>query len=145
MPTQSRTFSASLLSLLAALPVLVVTGGSAEAQSQPCANANSTVEMSLCIAKVLEQKDRELAVAMQKVASEAAEVPGGRFPTLWKDNLTVFFKTSADPEDQLAAFQQARRNACVYMNSIAFQGTGFGIFVSNCEIRMTDALMQSLN
>ena len=45
---------------------------------------------------------------------------------------------------QLAAFQQARRNACVYMNSIAFQGTGFGIFVSNCEIRMTDALMQSL-
>ena len=65
--------------------------------------------------------------------------------TLWKDNLTGFFKTSADPEDQLAAFQQARRNACVYMNSIAFQGTGFGIFVSNCEIRMTDALMQSLD
>ena len=137
--------SRRLLSLLAAAPVLALAGGSVQAQSQPCANANSTVEMSLCIAKVLEQKDRELALAMQKVATEAAEMPGGRFPTLWKDNLTGLFKTSADPEDQLAAFQQARRNACVYMNSIAFQGTGFGIFVSNCEIRMTDALMQSLN
>ena len=100
--------------------------------------------MSLCIAKVLEQKDRELAIAMQQVATEAAEVPGGQFPTLWKNNLTEFFKTSADPEDQLAAIQQARRNACLYMNSIAFQGTGFDIFVSSCEIRMTDALMKSL-
>lgn len=134
-----------LAALLAAAPAFLLAGGSVQAQSQPCANANSTVEMSLCIAKVLEQKDRELAVAMQKVASDASEMPGGQFPTLWKDNLTGFFKTSADPEDQLAAFQQARRNACVYMNSIAFQGTGFGIFVSNCEIRMTDALMESLN
>ena len=115
------------------------------AQPNPCAHTLSTVETSLCIAKVLEQKDRELARAMQKVATDAAEMPGGQFPTLWKDNLTGFFKTSADPEDQLAAFQQARRNACVYMNSIAFQGTGFGIFVSNCEIRMTDALLQSLD
>ena len=101
--------------------------------------------MSLCIAKVLEQKDRELAIAMQQVATDASNAFGGQFPRIWKDNLTDFYKTSADPEDQLAAFQQARRNACVYMNSIAFQGTGFGIFVSNCEIRMTDALMQSLD
>lgn len=100
--------------------------------------------MSLCIAKVFVQKDRELVLAMQKVATEAAEIPGGHFPTLWNDNLTGFFKTSAEHEDQLAAFQQARRDASVYMNSIAFQGIGFGIFVSNCEIRMTDALMQML-
>ena len=45
----------------------------------------------------------------------------------------------------MAAFQQARRNACVFMNSLSVQGTGFGIFVSNCEIRLTDALLQSLN
>ena len=28
--------------------------------------------------------------------------------------------------------------------SFRIEGTGFGIVVSNCEIRMTDALMQSL-
>lgn len=117
----------------------------ARAQTPACPDALSTVEMTLCIGKLLEEKDRQLSVAMQKVASEAAATPGGQFPTLWKDNLTGFFKTSADPEEQLAAFQQARRNACVYMNSLAFQGTGFGIFVSNCEIRITEALMQSLD
>ena len=100
--------------------------------------------MSLCIAKVLEQKDRELAIAMQQVAIDASNSPGGQFPRIWKDTLNDLYKTSADPEDQLAAFQQARRNACVYRNSLFIQGTGFGIFVSNCEIRMTDALMQSL-
>ncbi len=130
---------------LALLAAASLASGTAYAESQPCANANSTVEMSLCIAKVLEQKDRELAIAMQKVAAEVSEMPGGQFHTLWKDNLTGFFKTSADHEDQLAAFQQARRNACVFINSIAFQSTGFGIFVSKCEIRMTDALMQSQN
>ncbi|MFZ9536117.1 MAG: lysozyme inhibitor LprI family protein [Vulcanococcus sp.] len=117
----------------------------ANAQPAACANANSTVEMTLCVGKALEAKDRELSIAMQKVATDAAAVPGGQFPTIWKDSLTGFFKTSADPEEQIAAFQQARRNACVYMNSLSVQGTGFGIFVSNCEIRMTDALLQSLN
>ncbi len=117
----------------------------ARAQTLACPDALSTVEMSLCVGKLLEQKDKQLSIAMQKVAADAAAVPGGQFPTIWKDSLTGFFKTSADPEDQVAAFQQARRNACVFMNSLAVQGTGFGIFVSNCEIRLTDALLQSLN
>jgi hypothetical protein len=30
------------------------------------------------------------------------------------------------------------------MNSLAFQGTGFGIFVTNCEIKLTDVLLEKL-
>lgn len=120
------------------------SGLPARAVQSTCAEAKTTVEMSLCIAKVLEQKDRKLAIAMQQVATDASSAVGGQFPRIWKSSLNDLYKTSADPEEQLAAFQQARRNACVYLNSLSIQGTGFGIVVSNCEIRMTDALMQSL-
>ena len=133
------------LTPLALLSSMLCSAPAAHAQAGPCPDVMSTVERTLCIGRVLEQKDKQLSIAMQKVAADAAAVPGGQFPTIWKDSLTGFFKTSADPEDQVAAFQQARRNACVFMNSLAVQGTGFGIFVSNCEIRLTDALLQSLN
>lgn len=135
----------AVLTPLALLSSLLCSAPAAHAQAGPCPDVMSTVERTLCIGRVLEQKDKQLSIAMQKVAADAAAVPGGRFPTIWKDSLTGFFKTSADPEDQVAAFQQARRNACVFMNSLAVQGTGFGIYVSNCEIRLTDALLQSLN
>ena len=130
--------------MLLALASTSFSGLPAQADQSSCAEAKTTVEMSLCIAKVLEQKDRELAIAMQQVAIDASNSPGGQFPRIWKESLKDLYKTSADPEDQLSAVQQARRNACVYLNSLSIQGTGFGIFVSNCEIRMTDALMQSL-
>jgi hypothetical protein len=30
------------------------------------------------------------------------------------------------------------------MNSLSLQGTGFGIFVANCEIKLTDVLLEKL-
>ena len=62
--------------------------------------------MSLCIAKVLEQKDRELAVAIQQVATDASNAVGGQFSRIWKDSLNDLYKTSADPEDQLLLFNR---------------------------------------
>ena len=45
---------------------------------------------------------------------------------------------------QVEQFRAARSKACVFMNSLAFQGTGFGIFVTNCDIKLTDVLLEKL-
>jgi hypothetical protein len=81
---------------------------------------------------------------MQAVARDAAEMPGGTFLPIWTDSLTGFFNTTTDPLKQFEAFKAARATACVYMNSLALQGTGFGIFVANCEIKLTDVLLEKL-
>ena len=125
-------------------PALVAYASQAQASSGSCPEGLSTVEMSLCIGKLLEQKDLKLSSEMQRVATSASSSTGGQFSLLWKDRLASTFHTSIDPEEQVAAFQQARRNACVYLNSLALQSAGFGITVSHCELRLTDALIQSL-
>ena len=116
------------------------------AQANPidCSQAFSTVELSVCTRANLERKDAELKQAMQAVAKDAAEMPGGTFLPIWTDSLTGFFNTTTDPLKQFEAFKTARQTACVYMNSLALQGTGFGIFVANCEIKLTDVLLEKL-
>lgn len=129
--------------LVAALAALMALPR-AHAEQQACNEAGSTVEMSICVRAELEKTDRALKQAMQAVATEAAAVPGDRFLPLWEDTLTGFFKSTTDPQTQFEEFRKARSQACVYMNSLAFQGTGFGIFVSNCEIKLTNVLLEKL-
>ena len=109
-----------------------------------CSQAFSTVELSMCTRANLERKDAQLKQAMQAVANDAADMPGGTFLPIWTDSLTGFFNTTTDPLKQFEAFKAARATACVYMNSLALQGTGFGIFVANCEIKLTDVLLEKL-
>ena len=128
---------------MAALAALM-TQASAQAEEQVCSEAGTTVEMSICVRAELEKKDQALKQAMQAIATEAAAVPGDTFLPLWKDTLTGFFKSTTDPQAQFDDFRKARAQACVYMNSLAFQGTGFGIFVTNCEIKLTNVLLEKL-
>lgn len=127
--------AAALISLVPAPPAL----------SQPidCSQAFSTVELSVCAREELERKDQQLKQAMQQLAADAAAIPGN-FAAIWSDSLTDFFKTSTDPLQQYEAFRAARSNACVYMNSLSVQGTGFGIFTANCEIKLTNVLLEKL-
>lgn len=133
-----------ILALAGATAALLGQAPSQAEQQQICSQAGSTVEMSRCVRAELEKKDRALKQAMQAVASEAAAVPGDTFLPLWKDTLTGFFKSTTDPQKQFEDFRKARSQACVYMNSLAFQGTGFGIFVTNCEIQLTNVLLEKL-
>jgi uncharacterized protein YecT (DUF1311 family) len=134
------------------LPVAIAASGAlalapllpAQADPIDCSQAFSTVELSVCTRANLERKDAELKQAMQAVAKDAAEMPGGTFLPIWTDSLTGFFNTTTDPLKQFEAFKAARATACVYMNSLALQGTGFGIFVANCEIKLTDVLLEKL-
>jgi uncharacterized protein YecT (DUF1311 family) len=121
------------------IPLAIAAAGTVD-----CSQAFSTVESSVCTRANLERKDAELKQAMQAVARDAAEMPGRTFLPIWTDSLTGFFKTTTDPLKQFEAFKAARTTACVYMNSLALQGTGFGIFVANCEIKLTDALLEKL-
>lgn len=130
----------------ATVAALLATGLIARAEAQPntCSQLQTTVEISSCVQAELERKDRELKQAMQTIADDAAAVPGGTFPQLWRETLTKQFHSSDNPEQQFEAFRAARQKACVFMNSLSFQGSGFGIFVTNCEIRLTDVLLEKL-
>ena len=116
----------------------------AQAKPNACSQAFSTVDLTMCTRASLERKDEQLKQAMQAVARDAADPPGGTFLPIWTDSLTGFFKTTTDPLKQFEAFRAARQNACIYMNSLALQGTGFGVFVANCEIKLTDVLLEKL-
>lgn len=129
--------------LVAALTALMAQQP-AHAEAPICSQAGSTVEMSRCMRAELEKTDRALKQVMQAIPVDAAAVPGDTFLPLWKDTLTGFFKSTTDPQAQFDDFRKARAQACVYMNSLAFQGTGFGIFVTNCEIKLTNVLLEKL-
>ena len=137
MPARMPALAVSAALLLGAMP-------SARSQPSACSEAGTTIEISECVQAELGRKDEALKQAMQAVAREAAAVPGDNFQALWEENLTGFFKASTNPEQQYDDFRAARLKACAYMNSLAFQGTGYGIFVSNCEIRLTDVLLEKL-
>ena len=66
------------------------------------------------------------------------------FSTLWRDNLTGFFQTSVDPQEQLKRFQTERRQICAYAKSMAFQGAGYGSFSRHCELGLNQALRDQL-
>ena len=128
----------------AALVLLLIPCSPGRADAPGCSDGLSTVEMTRCVRAALEQKDRALQQAMAAIPREVANVPSATFKLLWEDTLTGFFKTSTNPQEQFEAFRSARLNACAFMQSLAFQGTGFGIFVTNCEIRLTDGLLEQL-
>jgi uncharacterized protein YecT (DUF1311 family) len=119
----------------------VVRAAEAQAGAR-CSDAQSTVQSTRCLIQSLEALDRKLDAALGAVATEAAGVPGDRFQTLWRDNLTSFYGTSADPTEQAKAFRQERRKVCAYAKSMAFQGTGYGIFTTSCEIELTETLLK---
>ncbi|WP_398325159.1 hypothetical protein [Vulcanococcus sp.] len=140
----ARLVSAIRCGIAAAGALALASRLPAQANPIDCSQAFSTVELSVCTRANLERKDVQLKQAMQAVARDAAEMPGGTFLPIWTDSLTGFFNTTTDPLKQFEAFKAARATACVYMNSLALQGTGFGIFVANCEIKLTDVLLEKL-
>lgn len=129
-----------LLGILAAQ--LLSIQGSARAAEPRCGDASSTVESSRCLSQALEVMDQKLEEALARVARSAADVPGETFRRLWRDNLTKFHRTSADPIQQAEAFRTERRKVCAYARSLAFQGTGYGIFTTSCEIELTETLLR---
>lgn len=132
--------------LLANSALLMATaGGPAIAEPvTPCQDSASTVELNRCLDQALTQSDADLLRELKQVALDAAEVPSSMFSTLWRDNLTGFFQTSADPKEQFQRFQAERRQICAYAKSMAFQGTGYGSFIRHCELGLNQALLQQL-
>lgn len=113
-------------------------------EGHPCANTMSTVETSDCVGRLLERTDADLLQAMQLIKTKVDQEPSDTFAESWSDQLTSFFKISTNPDQQFEAFRKARRQACIYMNSMTLQGTGFGIFVANCKIDMSKVLLRRL-
>jgi uncharacterized protein YecT (DUF1311 family) len=141
----SMTISRPLLLLLPLLAATLLTPqGLARAAEARCSDALSTVQSTRCLIQALEALDRKLEKALAGVAQQAAGVPGDTFQTLWRDNLTSFYRTSADPMEQAKAFRQERRKVCAYAKSMAFQGSGYGIFTTTCEIELTETLLKQI-
>lgn len=124
-------------SLVPQLPVTAAAAG-------VCTPSESTVGETRCLMAALEAMDRELQKALVRVANEARRVPSETFQTLWHDNLTNFYQTSADPREQAKTFRAERRKACAYAKSVSFQGTGYGIVTTRCELALTRTLLEQL-
>jgi len=116
--------SLSLLFAAAVMPLLPLPAAAAEV----CSSSESTVAETRCVIAALKTMDQSLEKALARVAKEAKEVPSEVFQTLWRDNLTGFCKTRADPKAQASAFQ----------------GTGYGIFTTRCELALTQTLLDQL-
>ena len=130
-----------ILVLLGALvPLLPLRAPAA----QLCSESLSTAAQTQCLMAALKVRDRELDQALARVAQEAQQVPGPTFQTLWRENLTGFYRTSTDPRQQAEAFRSHRRAICAYAKSVGFQGTGYGIATTRCELALTQALLQEL-
>ncbi len=132
--------SPPLLLTAALVPLLPLPAPAAEM----CSSSESTVAETRCVIAALNTLDHSLEKALARVAKEAKEVPSEVFQTLWRDNLTGFYKTSADPKAQASAFRAERRKICAYAKSMAFQGTGYGIFTTRCELALTRTLLDQL-
>jgi uncharacterized protein YecT (DUF1311 family) len=132
---------ALVLSLLGALCPLLPLPSSA---GPLCSGSLSTAEQTRCLIKALEASDRQLQQALLGVAKEAQQVPGPTFQALWRENLQGFYGTSADPLKQAEAFRANRRAVCAYAKSVGFQGTGYGITTTRCELALTRTLLDEL-
>ena len=130
-----------VLSLLGALVPLLPLPSSAAPQ---CSDSLSTADQTRCLIKTLEASDRQLQQALMGVAKEAQRVPGPTFQALWRENLKGFYSTSADPMKQAEAFRANRRAVCAYAKSVGFQGTGYGITTTRCELALTRTLLDEL-
>lgn len=135
----SRLAGLLMLPLAAGLPP-------ARAEEPVCAEAKawSTAAETRCVIAALKELDGKLETALAAVAREAAGVPGERFLPLWQENLTGFHRTSADPRLQAEAFRGERRAVCAYAKSMGFQGTGYGIHTTRCELALTRTLLDQL-
>ena len=130
-----------VLSLLGGLLPLLPSPSSA---APVCPESLSTTDQTRCLIKELEASDRQLQQALMGVAKEAKQVPRPTFQTLWRDNLKGFYKTSADPMQQAEAFRANRRAVCAFAKSVGFQGTGYGITTTRCELALTRTLLDEL-
>jgi hypothetical protein len=109
-----------------------------------CPDSLSTADQTRCLIKALEASDRQLQQALMGVAKEAQQVPGPTFQALWRENLKSIYRTSADPRQQAEAFRANRRAVCAYAKSVGFQGTGYGITTTRCELALTRTLLDEL-
>jgi hypothetical protein len=132
---------AIVVSLLGALVPLLPLPSSA---APLCPESLSTADQTRCLIKALEASDRQMEHALMGVAKEAQQVPGPTFQALWRDNLKGFYKTSADPMQQAEAFRANRRAVCAYAKSVGFQGTGYGITTTRCELALNRTLLDEL-
>lgn len=140
MSSPLRSLSPLLLAAVAA-PWLPLSPATA---AEVCRNAPSTVAETGCLRDALQVADKRLVTALARVASEAKAVPGNTFAALWRENLTGFYRTSADPQKQAEAFRSERRQVCAYAKSVGFQGTGYGIATTRCELALTATLLLQL-
>jgi hypothetical protein len=133
-----------LVTLMVTLPVAVATAS--KAQEPVCAEAKawSTLAETRCVIEALKAMDTKLETALAAVARAAAGEPGERFLPLWRENLTGFYRTSADPRRQAETFRRERRAVCAYAKSVGFQGTGYGIHTTRCELALTQTLLDQL-
>jgi hypothetical protein len=60
---------------------------------------------------------------------------------LWRENLTKFYRTTSDPRQQAHRFRAERRQACAFAKSVSFQGTGYGIFMTRCELALSKTML----
>lgn len=132
----------TLLTVLSAA-ILFSTAAIANPGSPPsqCEDAGSTGLTYQCFQKELKALDVQLKALLQGVPATAANTPDQQFRDLWFEHLE---REGLDRSDvtQLMNFQQARHAYCSYVNSIAFQGTGYGSLVLKCEIKLTRAALK---
>jgi hypothetical protein len=132
-----------MVPLVFLLPLVLFVPLRAQA-AEMCPDSLSTAAQTQCQMATLKARDRELDLALARVAREAQQIPGPTFQALWRDNLTGFYRTSADPRQQAEAFRAQRRAVCAYAKSLGFQGTGYGLATTRCELALTQTLLQEL-
>ena len=107
-----------------------------------CYQAGSTGLTYQCFQKQLQALDDQLKTLLNQVPATAAAATTQQYRDLWMEHLASN-KLDRSNVSQLMAFQKARRDYCLYINSIAFQGTGYGSMVLLCEIEMTKAALKN--
>ena len=107
-----------------------------------CYQAGSTGLTYQCFQKQLQALDDQLKTLLNQVPATAAAAPTQQYRDLWMEHLASN-KLDRSNVSQLMAFQKARRDYCLYINSIAFQGTGYGSMVLLCEIEMTKVALKN--
>lgn len=92
----------------------------------------------------LQAIDQELEQAIEGAACKAGKVPREMCQPLWHHNLSGFYRTSAAPRQQAAAFRAGRRKVSAYAKSLAFQGTGDGRHTMRGELALSQTLPEPL-
>mgnify|MGYP006304333379 CR=1 FL=1 len=123
-----------------ATPV-IANQASSSSQSQ-CEAAGSTGLIYQCFQNELEALDLQLQELLHSVPATAADMPSQQFRDLWMEHLEREGLERSNVT-QLMNFQQARQAYCSYVNSIAFQSTGYGSNVLQCEIELTQAALKN--